>query len=164
MRTIITDFQRYVSYFALIIFPVCFSQGISPSGYTEEKVKGVGLGIDIQSKGANPIPSAGFLIGAFGYLSYQARATISYRPADDTAFIRGGVGLGFIFVLLNFDLTYQTGVERSLGMFWGLSSFLSGAAITPEIFAGYQTNFAAGAENFFLAGTKVYLNFAHINR
>lgn len=127
-------------------------------------VKGVGVGLDLHSKGDNPQPAIGLLFAEFGYLSYQARASFSHRIADDTSFIRGGVGLGFILVLLNLDITYQTGIQKSAGMFLGLSSFISGGWFTPEIFAGYQMNFAAGLDNFFLTGARFYLNFAELGK
>lgn len=134
------------------------------SGYHPEVVKGIGLGLDVHSKGDNPQPAIGLLYAEFGYLSYHARASFSHRTSDDTSFIRGGVGLGFILVLLNLDFTYQTGAQKSAGMFVGLSSFISGGWFTPEIFAGYQANFAGGAENFFLAGGRFYLNFQEIGK
>ena len=139
-------------------------QALVASGYHPETVKGVGAGIDIISKGENPLPAVGVFWGEFGYLSYHARASFAHRLDDNTSFIRGGIGLGFILVLLNFDLTYQTGIQKSMGMYWGLSSFISGAWWTPEIFAGYQVNFAAGSDNFFLAGARFYLNFAEIGK
>lgn len=137
---------------------------VGASGYHPEEVRGSGVGADLNSTGANPVPAVGLLWADFGYLSYHARATLAYRPNDETVFMRGGVAAGFILVLLNFDLTYQTGPQRSAGMFWGLSSFISGASITPEIFAGYQTNFATGAENFFLIGARLYLNLAEFRK
>jgi hypothetical protein len=150
-----------IALIAAIFAEQSFSK-IHASGMTSEKVRGVGLGLDVQSQGANPLPSVGLLYADFSIISYQARAAISYRPADGATYIRGGVGLGFTLVILNFDLTAQTGDQSSLGMFWGLSAFISGAAFTPEIFAGYQTNFAKNSENFFLAGIKGYLNFAEL--
>lgn len=134
------------------------------SGYHPEIVKGLGLGVDVHSKGDNPQPAIGLLYAEFGYLSYQARASFSHRIADNTSFIRGGVGLGFALVLLNIDFTYQTGIQKSAGMFFGLSSFISGGWFTPEIFAGYQMNFAGGTDNFFLAGGRFYLNFVEISK
>ena len=154
------------------IFPAVFfcsiftltTRPVFSSGYHPEIVKGLGLGVDVHSKGDNPQPAIGLLYAEFGYLSYQARASFSRRFGDDTSFIRGGVGLGFILVLLNLDFTYQTGVQKSAGMFLGLSSFISGGWFTPEIFAGYQMNFAGGADNFFLAGGRFYLNFVEISK
>lgn len=156
--------RRLVKKTRLVVAFALATSGLAASGYHPEEVRGIGIGADFNSTGANPVPAVGILWGDFGYLSYHARGTLAYRPSDETVFMRGGVGLGFILVLINFDLTYQTGPQRSAGMFWGLSSFISGSSITPEIFAGYQTNFAASAENFFLIGARVYLNLAEINK
>ncbi len=131
-------------------------------GGGNERVTGLGLGVDLQSSGANPVPSAGLLLANFGVLSYQARATVSHRFSDDTTFFRAGVGAGFIMFLLNFDVTMQTGAQNSAGIYWGISAFLSGSYLTPEIFAGHQVNFAANADNLVLAGFKCYLNFSEL--
>jgi len=137
---------------------------LSAHGTGNETVAGLGIGFDLQSAGANPVPSAGLLWANFGVLSYQARATVSHRDTDGTTFLRGGVGAGFIMFLLNFDVTMQTGAINSAGIYWGMSAFLSGSYLTPEIFAGHQINFASQAENLLLAGFKLYLNFAELSR
>ena len=139
---------------------VLLASAVHASGNNSEEIKGVGIGIDVQSAGSNPLPSAGILFGSFGYFSYHARATVSHRSSDSTTFVRGGVGAGFIFVLLNFDLTVQNGPQGSAGMYWGLSAFIPLGYLIPEIFLGYQLNFSGSAENFLLAGLKGYFNFA----
>lgn len=146
----------------VIVFTMSTADNLHASSTRPESVRGIGLGLDLLSKGTNPVPSAGLLWASFAVISYQVRATFSHRFSDNASFIRGGMGFGFIFVLLNFDLTMQTGDQRSAGMYWGLSAFMSGSYLTPEIFAGYQTNFATGSENFLVLGLKCYLNFAEL--
>lgn len=143
---------------ALLIAP----HGIHAASTGTETVTGLGIGLDVQSSGTNPVPSVGALWASFGVLSYQARATVSHRISDSTTFMRAGVGAGFIMFLLNFDLTAQTGAQNSTGVYWGFSAFLSGSSLTPEIFVGHQVNFAASVDNLVLAGFKGYLNFAEL--
>ncbi len=136
---------------------------IASGGGRTENVRGIGVGLDVHGVGQNPVYSAGLLHATFGIISYQARLTGSYRPSDNTTWVRAGVGAGAFYpILLNIDVTYQTGQANSAGMFVGLSAFLSGAVFTPEIFLGYQANFSGTSENFILAGAKGYLNFAEI--
>lgn len=145
---------------SLLIMCLLLGGKISAHGYSSENVSGVGVGIDFLSQGENPAYAAGLLFGAFGYLSYHARFSAAYRPSDKTSYFRAGVGAGLIAPLLNIDLTYQGGANSSAGMFLGLSAFLSGAMFIPEVFGGYQINFASQAENFLLLGVKGYLNYS----
>lgn len=154
--------HRLATRFVVCVFLITIR--ISASGYSTEKYEGIGLGLDVQSAGTNPLPSIGYIYGQFAIISFQARGTASYRPSDNTVNVRGGVAAGFTLFMLNFDLTYQAGPQRSAGMFWGLSAFLSGATLLPEVFAGYQVNFSGSAENFFAAGAKMYWNFGNNSR
>ncbi|MCB1201977.1 MAG: hypothetical protein KDK41_15110 [Leptospiraceae bacterium] len=133
-------------------------QPVIGSGYSEEKIRGIGLGMDFHTNGRSPAYAVGALWGGFGIISYHARLNIAYRPGDETTLIRGGLGAGLILPLLNLDLTYQAGRQNSAGVFAGLSAFLTGSNLTPEVYLGYQFNFSARVENYFLLGAKLYWN------